>query len=249
MSAARLFDVYVLLEGILLDLPMNRLFLLKAVSKTWKATIESSIKLQRRMFLAPDGDVMQPSLEDAAEFFPDVFDPRLNGIPTVDAGIPNTTPEYLDLTHTVIGSSLPDWSEKLSASYYRAAHVTYTFHGGSIECDTGSRILLPRICRSMYLCQPPIAAALLDISRCEAGPYVRVVVYDRGGITLGLLADTFARVRAGIKRLRWNSATEGDQNGSEEDNVEDPFLGIYFYVKVKGVGKGICVRCAARTET
>ena len=47
-----------MLEGILLELPMKDLLLSKAVCKTWKKAIESSVKLQKALFFMPDGELI-----------------------------------------------------------------------------------------------------------------------------------------------------------------------------------------------
>lgn len=52
-AAAKVFAVPELLESILLNLPLSRLFTLQRVNSTFKGVIGGSIAIRRRMFLEP----------------------------------------------------------------------------------------------------------------------------------------------------------------------------------------------------
>lgn len=48
-----------MLEAILLETPERNLFVVQRVSKGWRSIIECSSALQKKMFLAPDGDALR----------------------------------------------------------------------------------------------------------------------------------------------------------------------------------------------
>lgn len=203
MAAAKAFHVRELLEAILLELPTKDMFYVKAVSKSWKEAIGSSIRLQRAMHLVPDGEVLQPLRNYPFE--------RLTGedyvrdLPVMEPRPLATQPRFLCLDGCVLGEDYPDWGH--FDNIRRKDDLTddppeLSWHNIRLVCDTGSRILLPRICRSLYLCQPPVAAALLSVCRNNCGDVVEAVIYDRGGITLGLVADVYAEVRKGVDKRR-----------------------------------------------
>lgn len=55
------FDTAELLEAILLELPMKDLLLSQKVCKQWKAMVDSSIRVQRKLFMAP-AEASDPSI-------------------------------------------------------------------------------------------------------------------------------------------------------------------------------------------
>lgn len=57
-------DTYELLERVLTNLPMKQLFVVQRVSLTWKAVIERSQPLQKKMFLLADGQPLGPVEDD-----------------------------------------------------------------------------------------------------------------------------------------------------------------------------------------
>lgn len=60
-AASSPLNVPELLEQILLNLPAKELFTSEVVCRKWKAVIEESISLRRRMWLAPQGtEILQP---------------------------------------------------------------------------------------------------------------------------------------------------------------------------------------------
>ena len=55
-KAHRVFQIPEMLEVILYELPTKDLLLSKAVCKMWRDTIDSSVKLQKALFMIEDGD-------------------------------------------------------------------------------------------------------------------------------------------------------------------------------------------------
>ncbi|CAK4008394.1 f-box domain [Lecanosticta acicola] len=72
-AAVRVFKITELLEGILLELPMHRLFIVQQTCKVFHDTIRDSTRLQRHMFLT--AEPAPPNPETCAR----VFNPVLMG--------------------------------------------------------------------------------------------------------------------------------------------------------------------------
>lgn len=61
---------YELLENILLNLPLNHLFVVRQVAISWKDLIKRSESLQKKMLLLPDGRAMTPRDDDLYPIYP-----------------------------------------------------------------------------------------------------------------------------------------------------------------------------------
>lgn len=231
MAAEQVFNLPELLEAILLQLPLTSIFLVKAVSKTWNQAIASSIKLQRALFLAPDGGVLQPVQEDLVGCLEKSW---FEDCPVLQAGPSDPLSNFLSIEPPVFGWWYPWWRHDdpvdgtpLDQRTYRTGK--YSGHAGDIKCDTGSRILMPRPLRSMFLCQPPVAAVMLRVKRNSWTAEHDVVAYDRNGVTLGLVADTWARVRESIMKLPFDRCVPEELWETATNRTHD--LQIEFVVK------------------
>lgn len=182
-----------LLEAVLLHLPFRDLYQVKAVCKTWKTLIEKSPQLiKRTIFVSPNGSIVQNpcteiTLRLGTTCFQDTpFEPL---------------PLFQSIKLGVFSSKDPVTNWKVSISQlqmHRGSGIRgmrYRFH---FKCDREHKegIVLPSVLRSAYLTQPPIAA--LTIGLLFKGPLRNYVagatLSDKKGITLGLIADKFAKI-------------------------------------------------------
>jgi hypothetical protein len=80
-ASLRVFDIYELLEAILLYLPMRDILLAQRVNRRWRATIESSKPLQRALYFLPHGSCSWDGLRETNPLIASVFSNFFNIFP------------------------------------------------------------------------------------------------------------------------------------------------------------------------
>jgi hypothetical protein len=181
-AATKTLDIPELHEAILVQLPFFDLLRLRLVSKQWKAVIESSLPLRRKLFLtALPGGAFQLKKAKSTEYRWVYFIGQLT----------ENNPLFR------IEGTGQQWKlNQLQGRYeiYRS-NILASFHG-----TTASKALVARsdLLRAMYLTQPPIPYAelhfLTDTGEGKVKAELQATLWVEDGITMGDVADAFEKM-------------------------------------------------------
>jgi len=195
MAVARVLDITELLETILLQLSAREILAVKAVCRSWGRLTERSILLRRATFHAPDRRVMQRSPESISEHLSTVL--SLRDVPTLQGKHFKAMPLFNACDRLEERRSKP-WIYQIKPTYMTEKQL-HTFHWGE-DVDVG-RGLSPAI-RSMFITQPPVTTILLFIQhRAFSNSSPCVTLHMPGGITLGAVVDTLAKMLDQVRRV------------------------------------------------
>ncbi|KAK5711619.1 hypothetical protein LTR17_018319 [Elasticomyces elasticus] len=189
MATATTLATTELLETILCELEFSDLMTTRGVSKMWLATIANSIKLRRKLFLAPE--------------IPDnpftLTTPR--SAEHVSYNVYMLAPMYRAQSFTILPifrsyssgthRRKTGWKSLVPSSIHKVWR-SYCFHWPLSTLSCGS------LQREHFLMQPPCPVVLLEAVFRKAGESGRswscssyASVRMPGGVTLGAVADTF----------------------------------------------------------
>jgi hypothetical protein len=257
IALTAVLDVPELLENILSFLPEREILTsVQRVSRTWRSSIAGSPRIQRSLF-SPKGN--QPAALPAwfsnggsrsgASRQSQEFDIPMYKGPIASnrffkkyaGGDEN---EQVDLVQLYTGCEFELWTHLESNQEYPERTDRYVHclcfrwsdpvdTGGTPEPAFSSNPDLSW--RHMQLCDPPIAVANLHVdSELEdhsADEEYYATIFDRDGITMGLVHDTAAamiRSQFGeeiVSKVSWSSSVtfgiEGSDEGSETDKPDD----------------------------
>lgn len=188
MATAKVFGTCDLLESTLLQLEFKDIITLGGVSKEWKANVEDSLAVKKKLFLAPDSEERL------------VFDR-------------SAEPELLGVLLASSSSStrfdiLPAFSESSAFEYDRSwtfegecsddndAWTQYYFTWDLQQLERVRDKASARLWHPMFLTQPPCTALSLLVSGAKGAGFhhFSASVHDAEGTRLELLLDTFERM-------------------------------------------------------
>jgi hypothetical protein len=195
MAVARVFDITELLETILLQLSTRDILAVKPVSKSWKRLIERSIAISRATFHAPNRRIMQRIREPIPEHLSTVL--SLRDIPTLQGECFDAMPLFNAWDRLDEPPQSKPWIYQIKPTYMTDRQL-HTFHWGN-DVNIG-RGLSPAL-RSMFITQPPVTTILLFIQHRAFGTLSPCsTLHISGGITLGVVVDTFAQMLDQVRR-------------------------------------------------
>ena len=169
-SVAKVMNVTELRERILLHLPVNNLFVLQRVSKTWQDTVKASITISQKMFLQPVGSVLQKSLKG-----------------TFDTKRITMNPVYKVYQYQVSAMKVENSpSHKLNISL--TLPVGYG-HGYYIWPGSPNDLSIDHSWRKMLLTQPPVSEVLIQYWDMRDGGPDDMSFRCATGVTLGALSE------------------------------------------------------------
>lgn len=194
MAADAVFGTNELLENILLHLPHKDLLVARTVSKQWKALTDSSIWLKRAMFLAPSAEgPLRLETEELALLSDDNNKAYiLSHVPAQHSTSVKLLPIFRDIKSTGSpGGAL--WSEPYL--YSTRVHNDYTetkfrrTFWMSVSQELLSTMDDTSLWPQMFVTQPPCTAlCVFGVTGRGTGKPL-AMLRDKGGITLGTVAD------------------------------------------------------------
>lgn len=179
--AAAVFNIPELMEAILLHLPMRDLAATRRVNKALHRLIETSLSLQRKLFLLPNKEPPEywgwVCTNDVSEF-------------VTSPGSPPSPPAFLPLYEPEVTARLnpllePDDGRRLCSP--DGTCVIETVRAARID----QRILNSKVWPEMYLSSPPCTYVNIHFTYAEGKSYPRLQVsrrlYDPAGVTLATI--------------------------------------------------------------
>ena len=146
---------------ILLQLPVGDILAMKSFTRSWNALINTSVRLRRATFHAPNGDIIRPLQKDITRRLPSEF---VSPVELPKVHVKQISSFYImPLFKTRVVRShfsprepfqLLPWIYKASATYTLGA-ITHHLNFYDQRCTGLS--LSPAI-RSMFITQPPVCA-------------------------------------------------------------------------------------------
>ncbi|KAK6387975.1 hypothetical protein LTR65_008293 [Meristemomyces frigidus] len=189
----QVYETAELLEHILLQLPESPKDLLRAqrVSKTWKATIDHSPKLQRRLFLAPDLQDAHRAWHVDGVTWKVTEAPRARGATYANADFKfESKLRFLARYNPLIFEPPVNRRRNRGLGSHTCLHFL-------LQGNKGLSIV-PRdaIHRKMFLTAPPTKRLLLNYTfkRVAKTECFTTRISNEGGVTFGDLVDDYMRV-------------------------------------------------------
>ena len=189
------FDTAELLEIILLQLPVEAVFIVKRVAKSWRDIIETSIHLRRRYFLSPLG----PSIT------------RYGQTASMSAQL-DEIQNYVPLLHKTEFDIMPLFTPMWEGQSLNGKSLKYdnkenivgteaTYHSFLWSRADRLQEAIPMPTHGMLLTQPPVSAVSLHICGCEedlehSKCYILAFVYEKSGVKVGTVIETFRKIVA-----------------------------------------------------
>jgi hypothetical protein len=256
MALTAVLDVPELLENILSFLPEREILTsVQRVSRTWRSSIAGSPRIQRRLFSPKgnqpaalpawfsNGGSMYGASRQSQEFDIPMYKEPIASNRFFKKYAGGDENEQVDLVQLYAGCEFDLWAHLESNQKYPERTDRYMHClcfrwsdpveiGGTPEPAFSSNPDLSW--RHMQLCDPPIAVADLHVdSELEdhsADEEFYATIFDRAGITMGLVHDTAAamiRSQFGeeiVSKVSWSSSVtfgiEGCDEGSETDRLD-----------------------------
>lgn len=197
-AASQVLDTYELLERILFGLPMKKLFVVQRVSHKWRAVIQRSQDLRRKMFLIPEGAPQRPEVVEEEERCWE--EPKYSNFMR-----PNPLLNIMcgSICH---GQSYrhPPRDRDRSLDCYLTLSPHPKNHTDESLCfivngsDRGTTTHDDLSLRRAFVTQPPAVVLgicnLEEMSECSVSGYGPCVLYNPEGITIGNVHDFYTEV-------------------------------------------------------
>lgn len=218
IAAQKVFGVAELLESILVLIPARDILLLQRTASAFRNTIQGSLKLQRRLFLAPGTIATSEAATIAA--MPDGAMPRGAGpygvvrIKCCLDGPPTAMPRISRKLNPLLFAKCSE----LLYGYTVRRDILLDCRLGKLKANYSSL--------DMFLTQPPITHILIALARRPFGE--KISVRDEEGIKLSsiLMACPTAWKRWGVEVCLWFKIEKKDIarcDGGERDKVVDRY--------------------------
>ncbi len=216
-KADDVLEITELLELIILELPIKPILNVSRVSRRWKDVVDGSILIKRKLFLAPQGAVVDPEPDELKRHRDHQYMlPRLE-LNTLLEG------SNIDAQRSPQDPFTPFWNaDKRYGNWLNADMTPYQpvclkRFGPSPRTATTSKKDIRESWRSMYISKPPISKIRVEICPCfhEGRPYQlgpatfhfcpgarkrTFLVENRRGITFGWLEYGIIRAWARVHR-------------------------------------------------
>lgn len=196
MAGRTVSETYELLEHILLHLPMKDILRARAVSREWQALMVRSLPLKRALFFDCDtNDRVREGLGSAIDNTLASHGPRLK------KPFKEIVPLFRVFDPKASAHKTRPWIFKQHMLWSSTVGTIYEFHWPSISGYP--KASLPAAMQNIHLARPSPTTVTIGVNfytsevprpYCSNCYNVEAVVQETRGVTLGLIADTFAKL-------------------------------------------------------
>lgn len=174
----RIWRVPEMLEAILYELPMKDLLLDQRVCKAWKASVDSSTKLKKKLFLIPKGEICNSIGGEQYQATNSTASANYTGADLIIK--PNEAGDIRPILNPLLSSTLKDFDFE-GIDYHGKVAVD-----GFDICGEGNW-------KRVLLSQPPIKRSTAYIFWTDGGPLRTKILKNEMGLTMGDVTHAFHR--------------------------------------------------------